>query len=607
MRFLSRLDSKLISISAVALVLVAALTGDAMVDLIELQRLARIQIRDARQAMLNADFDVALVRAAGEAASYATTRDRVYLDEATEAIEKAEAAILGVQKTLNSDAGHEGLESKHQGFLERQWQLHSAVKRGVRAVQELEPDADPRQIQKVLNEIYAFEPGAAKLRPEIIAHRDLEFYANERSIQQRAQHTMIDFLASLALFIFFMGGIVLFTRRAIVQPLDRLASAASAVAQGDFHRTVAATGRDEIKRLQIAFNEMVKDLREQHAALTESESRFRQMAEHFPGVFVMSDALGKDILYVSPGYQTVWGQPTEHLYRQPDSIAQSIHPQDRDRVRVGIATLNPEQSGALEYRIVRPDGSIRWIWERSFPIKNAQGQVYRVTAVCEDITERKKIEEELRLSEQQLQSALAQRVQVNRDLHDDVLQSIYAVGLTLESIRRAIDTNSAVAQERITNAIGQLNDIMRNVRLYILEPEARLQTKQEVMSALHSLIQTAQGNQAPRVSAEVDPRVMPALAEEHARNLLQIVREAISNAQRHAKAQSIRVALKQFDGHPRLTISDDGRGFEARIPSSGGHGLLNMAARAKLMGAHLEILSKLGLGTQVAVDLPQSA
>ena len=111
----------------------------------------------------------------------------------------------------------------------------------------------------------------------------------------------------------------------------------------------------------------------------------------------------------------------------------------------------------------------------------------------------------------------------------------------------------------------------------------------------------------PLVSAEVDPRVMPALAEEHARNLLQIVREAISNAQRHAKAQSIRVALKQFDGHPRLTISDDGCGFEARSPISGGHGLLNMAARAKLMGAHLEILSKLGLGTQVAVDLPQSA
>lgn len=280
MRFLSRLDSKLISISAVALLMVAVLTGDAVLDLIELQRLARIQIRDARQATLNADFDVALVRAAGEAASYATTRNQAYREEATKAIETAETAILGLQKTLRADGGNDGLESKHQGFLERQWQLHSAVKRGVRAVQELEPDADPRQIQKVLNEIYAFEPDAAKLRPEIIAHRDLEFYANERSIQQRAQHTMIDFLASLALFIFFMGGIVLFTRRAIVQPLDRLASAASAVAQGDFHRNVAATGRDEIKRLQIAFNEMVKDLREQHAALTESESRFRQMAEH---------------------------------------------------------------------------------------------------------------------------------------------------------------------------------------------------------------------------------------------------------------------------------------------------------------------------------------
>ena len=604
MRFPARLDFKLISISVAALVIVSIFAIDSILDLVELKELARLQMRDARQGALNADFDVALARAAGEAASYVTTRNRAYLGEAKEAVERAEAALNGLSGTLVSTATKHGLEAKHSEFLKQQWQLFSKFKHAVQMAESAGTDAN---LQLVLDDIYAYEPDAESLRPQIIAHRDLEFSANEMAIQARAQHTIVDFVASLTLFIFFMGGLVLFTRRAIVRPLDRLASTAALVAQGDFQQKVATTGRDEIRRLQIAFNEMVSGLRRQHAALAESESRFRQMAEHFPGVFVMSDTVRKDVLYVSPGYKQVWGQSIENLYRQPESITQSVYPQDRARVLSEMSKLGQGQSVSYEYRIVHPGGAVRWIWDRSFPIKDAQGQVYLITAVYEDITERKVIEEELRLSEEQLQAALAEREQVNRDLHDDVLQSIYAVGLTLEGAQRAAQTDPTVVRERLANAIGQLNDIMRNIRLYILEPEARLRTKQDVMSALHSIIQTAQGNQAPVVSAEVDPRVMPALAEEHARNLLQIVREAISNAQRHARASSIRVALKQFDGRPRLTISDDGCGFEARAPSSGGHGLRNMATRAKLMGAHLEILSKLGLGTQIAVDLAQTA
>ena len=92
-RFSSRLDSKLISISVLAFVLVAILAADAILDLIELKQLARTQIRDARQANLNAAFDVALVRAAGEAASYVTTGNRAYLTEASDSIERAETGV----------------------------------------------------------------------------------------------------------------------------------------------------------------------------------------------------------------------------------------------------------------------------------------------------------------------------------------------------------------------------------------------------------------------------------------------------------------------------------------------------------------------------------
>ena len=607
MRFSSRLDFKLISISTVALVIVSALALDSIFDLIELKRLAQVQMRDARQGAFNADFDIALVRAAGEAAAYATTRNSAYLSEATEALTKAETALNSLQETLANRPDTRGLEAKHMAFLERQRHLLALVKNGVQAVQGLNPSADLASTRPVLDEIYAYEPGAEQLRPQIAAHREAEFAANEQAMRKRAQHTIYDFLASVMLFIIFMVALVSFTRRVIVRPLDRLASAAAAVAKGKFDQRVAATGRDEVGRLQIAFNEMVNDLQRHHAALAESELRFRQMAEHFPGVFVMSDPLGKDILYVSPGYKNMWGRSVESLYRQPESFVETIHPHDRERVSAKMKALEIGEPWAQEYRIIRPDGSVRWIWDRSFPIKDTQGRIYRVTVVCEDITERKLMEEELRVSEQQLHAALAERERVNRDFHDDVLQSIYAVGLTLEGMRRVVQTDTAAVRERLVSAIAQLNDIMRNVRLYIFEPDARLRTTQDVMSALHLLIQNAQGNLAPTVSAEVDPKVMPSLPEAHARNLLQIVREAISNAQRHARARSVKVALKHFNGHPRLTISDDGRGFETQNTNTQGHGLRNMAARARLIGARFEVLSQTGLGTQIALDLPQTA
>jgi PAS domain S-box-containing protein len=607
MRFSTRLDFKLVSISAVALLIVLALAVDSISDLVELKHLARAQMRDARHGTFNADFDVELVRAAGEAASFATTGNDAYLREAHGALERGEAALTALGSMLADKSESHEMRVERDGFITRQRQLFAQVKQGVQAAKGLTPGADSAQTRRVLNEIYAYEPASAQLRLEIVNHRDKDFVANERAMENRAHHTIVDFLSCLALFIFFMSGLVFFTRRAIVRPLNSIATAAAAVAHGDFNQKVAATGRDEVKRLQVAFNEMVSSLRRQHGALAESESRFRQMAEHFPGVFIMGNAAGTDILYVSPGYRTLWGTSVESLYRQPTSFVESIHPDDRGRAQTEMKKLDQGEACSQEYRIVRPDGSVRWVWDRAFPIKDAQGQLYRVAVVCEDVTERKLMEEELRLSERQLHAAFAEREEVNRDLHDDVLQSIYAVGLTLEGVRRAIQPDSATAKERVKKAIGQLNDIMRNVRLYILAPEARLRTTQDVMSALHALIHTAQGTQAPSVSAEVDPRVMPSLPEEHARNLLQIVREAISNAQRHARAQRVKVSLMHCNGHPRLTISDDGCGFEANGAPAAGHGLRNMAVRARLMGARLEILSQLGLGTQIAVDLPQPA
>lgn len=127
-------------------------------------------------------------------------------------------------------------------------------------------------------------------------------------------------------------------------------------------------------------------------ALRESEERFRQVVENIREVFWMSDPEKDQILYVSPGYEQIWARTCESLYASPRSWLESIHPEDRARVL--DASLTKQASGQYneEYRIIRPDGSIRWILDRAFPIWDASGEVYRVAGIAEDITERKERE-----------------------------------------------------------------------------------------------------------------------------------------------------------------------------------------------------------------------
>lgn len=131
----------------------------------------------------------------------------------------------------------------------------------------------------------------------------------------------------------------------------------------------------------------------------ESQERFRQLAEHIREVFWISDPKKRRVLYVSPGYEEVWGRSCESLYAMPGSWMEAIHPEDQQRIR--DASLHRQISGGYdeEYRILRPDGSMRWIRDRAFPIHDASGTIYRIAGFAEDVTERKRVEAALIESE----------------------------------------------------------------------------------------------------------------------------------------------------------------------------------------------------------------
>jgi two-component system, cell cycle sensor histidine kinase and response regulator CckA len=134
-------------------------------------------------------------------------------------------------------------------------------------------------------------------------------------------------------------------------------------------------------------------------ALRASEQRFRQVTENVGEVFWLSDVAKAEVMYVSPAYQRVWGRTCDSLYEQPQSWMDAIHPDDRARVREAALTRQTAGDYDVEYRIVRPDGDVRWVRDRAFPINDADGRVYRVAGVAEDITARRQLEEQLRQSQ----------------------------------------------------------------------------------------------------------------------------------------------------------------------------------------------------------------
>jgi diguanylate cyclase (GGDEF)-like protein/PAS domain S-box-containing protein len=141
------------------------------------------------------------------------------------------------------------------------------------------------------------------------------------------------------------------------------------------------------------------------SAHREIEQRFRQVAENIREVFYLVDPASNQLLYISPGYEHVWGRKPEELYASPQEWMQAIHPGDRQRVVDGVSN---EATGSYdeEYRILRPDGELRWIHDRAVPVRDAEGNIYRVAGIAEDITERKRIEGEASAAGKRLESIL---------------------------------------------------------------------------------------------------------------------------------------------------------------------------------------------------------
>jgi two-component system, NarL family, sensor histidine kinase UhpB len=226
-------------------------------------------------------------------------------------------------------------------------------------------------------------------------------------------------------------------------------------------------------------------------------------------------------------------------------------------------------------------------------------------SLLEQIAERKSAEQALRHSEQQLREVLAERERLARDLHDNIVQVVYAIGMRLEESQRLINESPTEAAAQLANAIAGLNGVIRDVRRYIAGAGPGVVSGRQLGVELARMAEALESKGAPRFQLDIDPAAAERLTPEEAENILQIAREALSNSIRHAHSRNATLTLRFEDGGVRLEVSDDGVGFDPYRPRQEGSGLHNMESRAQELGAPLEVRSAPKAGTRIIARIPK--
>ena len=216
--------------------------------------------------------------------------------------------------------------------------------------------------------------------------------------------------------------------------------------------------------------------------------------------------------------------------------------------------------------------------------------------------------ENARLHEQVSRLAVVdERERIARDLHDGVIQAIYGVALSLEDVPSMMADEPDEASARVDRAIDSLNLTIREIRNFILGLRSELLHGADLLAGLATLANefSATGASEIELDLDIDPALASSIPTAHRVQLLQMTREALSNAARHARAQRTKIVMRVEDEAVILRVEDDGMGFDTKAAVSAGHlGLANLHDRAAGFGATVTIESTLGEGTALSIRVP---
>jgi len=198
-----------------------------------------------------------------------------------------------------------------------------------------------------------------------------------------------------------------------------------------------------------------------------------------------------------------------------------------------------------------------------------------------------------------------ERARIGMELHDGVIQSIYAIGLTLEYAALMLDEQPQVTRERLGQAIDGLNEVIRDIRSYILDMRPQRFESNDLATGLLELVRAFRANTFINVELALDQHSSKQIGTELALGLFHIAQEGLANIAKHARARNVRLSLSRTETALVFELRDDGRGFDpSAVTTYAGHGLRNMEERARLLNGEWRLESERGGGTRIQVRIP---
>jgi PAS domain S-box-containing protein len=315
----------------------------------------------------------------------------------------------------------------------------------------------------------------------------------------------------------------------------------------------------------------------------------------------------------SPQFEAIRGLTPGEFHETFEATFWDMHPEDIQRVRQTINESLEQERHQIEYRIIRPDGQLRWLESRGRVVRDTDGTPRGMRGVCMDITARKEAEEErnrLIAREQaaiEAKVALEERQKLARELHDSVSQSLYGIGTAAQTARSALedDHDAAAATEALGYVVMMADVGLAEMRALISELRPETLAQEGLVAALERHVELVRARQHLRVETDLGQEPRLALAAKEV--LYRIAREALHNTVKHARAHWVSMSLRSTDETTVLEVTDDGVGFDPAGEYPGHLGLASMAERARAAGGQLSIDSDAERGTRVTVQIPSNS
>jgi PAS domain S-box-containing protein len=365
-------------------------------------------------------------------------------------------------------------------------------------------------------------------------------------------------------------------------------------------------------------------MRQTQTALRESDERFRQLTDNIEDVFWMFSLPARTVEYVSPAYAAMWGRSVEALQQQPNSWLDAVHGDDRGHVSALWNALDEVPHYEAEFRIAMEDGSVRWVRDRLFAVRDRRGEVYRVARVTSDITRRREMESLLRAADANKNEFLATLAHELRNPLSPIRNAAALLGAT----GQGAEERQARAREVITRQVDHLAHLVDDLLDVARISEGKIALRKEEVE-LGSVIAQAIETAAPLIQArehtlDVATPQQQVWVEGDSVRLAQSMGNLLHNAAKFTpKGGHIRVGVTLDDAVVRIAVQDDGIGIADdnlsrifgmfaqaavppdRAPEGLGIGLSLVSRLLEMHGGRLSATSPgIGMGSTFTMELP---